>query len=143
MATRIQRFWRKNKYGIRYVQLKDYSQQLLAGRKERRRFSLISQRVFCGDYLDLRDGSGVGSSALNAINLKPGEEVDFSMRGTMLVPRAMRSSVPSPRIFVLVKHYFFIEKKKYKLITISYTIIDKSKLPYCYYYQKWKYYSNG
>lgn len=108
MATRIQRFWRKNKYGIRYVQLKDYSQQLLASRKERRRFSLISQRVFSGDYLDLKDGSGVGSSVLRAINLKPGEEVDFSMRGTTLVPRAMRSSVPSPRIFVLVRHILLL-----------------------------------
>lgn len=102
MATRIQRFWRKNKYAIGYVQLKDYSQQLLASRKERRRFSLISQRVFCGDYMDVKGGGSMGSMILRALNLQPGEEVGFSMRGTMLVPRAMRSSVSSPRIFVLV-----------------------------------------
>lgn len=102
MATRIQRFWRKNKYAIGYVQLKDYSQQLLANRKERRRFSLISQRVFSGDYMDVKGGTGMGSMILRALNLQPGEEVGFSMRGAMLVPRAMRSSVPSPRIFVLV-----------------------------------------
>lgn len=100
-ATRIQRFWRQNKYNIGYLQLRDYGHQLLGGRKERRRFSLISQRMFLGDYLNIKNGSGLSTMIRNAINLKPTEEVMFSMKGAVLVPRAMRSSIPSPRTFVL------------------------------------------
>lgn len=103
MAIRIQRFWRKNKHSIGFLQLRDYGHQLLDGRKERRRFSLIGQRSFAGDYMDLRNStSGAAVMIRKAINLKSNEEVDFSMKGSTLVPRAMRSSVPSPRTFVLV-----------------------------------------
>lgn len=101
-AAKIQRYWRQNKYNIGFLQLRDHGHELLAGRKERRRFSLLSQRIFLGDYLDVKKGSGVGKLIQNAIQLKPGEQVEFSMRGSMLVPRAMRSSVPSLRTFVLV-----------------------------------------
>ncbi|MCO5585712.1 hypothetical protein L7F22_039648 [Adiantum nelumboides] len=56
-ARRIQRMWKNNKEKLVYVQLRDYSHQVLAGRKERRRFSLISMRKFLGDYLDLSSGN--------------------------------------------------------------------------------------
>ncbi|CAO3593922.1 unnamed protein product [Absidia cylindrospora] len=101
MATRIQRFWRLNKHSIGHLQLRDYGNQLLGHRKERRRFSLVSQRRFAGDYLDVTNGSGVGGMIRNTINLQGNEEVVFSMRCSMLVPRAMRSSVPSPRTIVV------------------------------------------
>ncbi|KAI8075059.1 P-loop containing nucleoside triphosphate hydrolase protein [Gongronella butleri] len=101
MATRIQRFWRLNKHSIKHLQLRDAGNQLLAHRKERRRFSLLSQRRFAGDYLDVKNGTGVGALIRNTINLQGAEEVIFSMRCTMLVPRAMRSSVPSPRTIVI------------------------------------------
>ncbi|KAI8097112.1 P-loop containing nucleoside triphosphate hydrolase protein [Halteromyces radiatus] len=101
MATRIQRFWRLNKHSIGHLQLRDYGNQLLDHRKERRRFSLVSQRRFAGDYLDVKNGSGIGGMIRNTINLQGNEEVVFSMRCSMLVPRAMRSSVPSPRTLII------------------------------------------
>ncbi|KAI8331545.1 P-loop containing nucleoside triphosphate hydrolase protein [Chlamydoabsidia padenii] len=101
MATRIQRFWRLNKHSIGHLQLRDYGNQLLSHRKERRRFSLVSQRRFAGDYLDVTNGSGIGGMIRNTINLQGNEQVVFSMRCSMLVPRAMRSSVPSPRTIVI------------------------------------------
>ncbi|KAI8882505.1 hypothetical protein K501DRAFT_251255 [Backusella circina FSU 941] len=108
-ATKIQRFWRQNKYNIGYLQLRENGNQLLAGKKERRRFSLVSQRAFLGDYLDVQNGSiGLAAMIRRAINLKGNEQVEFSMRGSMLVPRAMRSSIPSPRTFVLTNQSFHI-----------------------------------
>lgn len=59
-ATRIQRFWKNNKEGIKYAEIRDYGHQVLAGRKERRRFSLLSYRRYMGDYL------GVGSKDKDA-----------------------------------------------------------------------------
>lgn len=70
MATRIQRFWRLNKHSIGHLQLRDYGNQLLGHRKERRRFSLVSQRRFAGDYLDVKNGSGVGGMIRNTMNLQ-------------------------------------------------------------------------
>ncbi|CEP08007.1 hypothetical protein [Parasitella parasitica] len=107
-ATRIQRFWKRNKHNIGYLQLRDYGHQLLGGRKERRRFSLLSQRMFLGDYLDVQNGSGIATMIRNAVHLKPSEQVLFSMKGSILVPRAMRSSVPSPRTFVLTNQSLHI-----------------------------------
>lgn len=52
-ASRIQRFWKDKKDGLAFVQLRDYSHQVLASRKERRRYSLVSMRQFRGDYLDV------------------------------------------------------------------------------------------
>ncbi|KAI9512881.1 myosin class I heavy chain [Russula earlei] len=59
-ARRIQRFWRNNKESIIYAQKRDYGHQVLADRKERRRFSLLSYRRFMGDYLDLNGDSALG-----------------------------------------------------------------------------------
>ncbi|KAM3585942.1 class II myosin [Umbelopsis sp. WA50703] len=107
-ARKIQRFWRQNKHNIGYLQLRDYGHQILGGRKERRRMSLLSMRMFTGDYLDIKNGSGLAKMTRDAINLKGGEEPVFSCRGQMLVPRAMRSSVPSPRTFVLTNQNLYI-----------------------------------
>ena len=59
-ATRIQRFWKNNKESIVCAQIRDYGHQILAGRKERRRFSLLSYRRFMGDYLDVGGKSAFG-----------------------------------------------------------------------------------
>ena len=74
-ARRIQRFWKNNKEALVYAQTRDYGHQVLAGRKERRRFSLLSYRRFIGDYLDvggkdplgetLRDACGIGSACMD------------------------------------------------------------------------------
>ncbi len=117
-ARRIQRFWKNNKEGIVYGQLREYGHQILASRKERRRFSLISYRRFMGDYLDINGKSalgeelgeicGIGSkkcplllSTMRAYILS-GDPVIFSSRVQMLVSKLGRSSKPSPRYLVLV-----------------------------------------
>ncbi|KAF8952435.1 class II myosin [Haplosporangium bisporale] len=100
-AIRIQRCWRKNKDQIQWLQLRDYGHQVLAGRKERRRFSLVSMRRFLGDYLGVNSKGGQGQLIKQAINISDQDYVVFSSRVQMLVARAMRSSKPSPRTLVL------------------------------------------
>jgi len=68
-ARRIQRFWKNNKEGIAYAQIRDYGHQLLASRKERRRFSLLSYRRFMGDYLDINGKSSFGEELAQACTI--------------------------------------------------------------------------
>ena len=68
-ATRIQRFWKNNKEGIEYAKVRDYGHTLLAGRKERRRFSLLSYRRFMGDYLDVGGKSALGETIKSACGI--------------------------------------------------------------------------
>ncbi|CEP08315.1 hypothetical protein [Parasitella parasitica] len=107
-ARKIQRFWRQNKYSIGYLQMREYGHQILNGQKERRRYSLVSMRRFTGDYMDIKTGSGLSTMIRNAVSLKGNEDVVFSMRGSTLVSRAMRSSIPSPRMFVLTNQSLHI-----------------------------------
>lgn len=101
-ARRIQRFWKNNKEGLAYAQIRDYGHQILAGRKERRRFSLLSYRRFIGDYLDVNGKSVLGEELASACGI--GEEpVAFSGRIQLLVSKLGRSSKPSPRFIVVTK----------------------------------------
>jgi myosin I len=68
-ARRIQRFWKNNKQGIVYNQIRDYGHQILAARKERRRFSLLSYRRFMGDYLDVNGKSALGVELASACDI--------------------------------------------------------------------------
>lgn len=99
-ARRIQRFWKNNKEGIVYSQIRDYGHQILASRKERRRFSLISYRRFMGDYLDINGKSALGEELAQAAGIGR-DPVIFSGRIQLLVSKLGRSSKPSPRFLVL------------------------------------------
>ena len=101
-ARRIQRFWMNKKEGLQYVRLRDYGHQVLAGRKERRRYSLVSMRQFRGDYLDVGGKSAFGQALRQACTMGGSETVAFSMRGEVLVSKLARSSKPSPRFIILV-----------------------------------------
>ena len=68
-AIRIQRFWRKLKGGLEYIQLRDYGHQVLQGRKERRRFSLLGSRRFLGDYLGIGKPGGPGEMIRDSIHI--------------------------------------------------------------------------
>jgi len=68
-ATRIQRFWRRVNGGGEYQQLRDYGHQVLQGRKERRRFSLIGSRRYLGDYLGVGNRGGFGDVIRDSIHL--------------------------------------------------------------------------
>jgi myosin-1 len=101
-ATRIQRFWKNNKEGLAYAEIREYGHTILSGRKERRRYSLLSYRRFMGDYLDVGPAkSPLGETIRNACGLG-NESVLFSARSQLLVSKLGRSSKPSPRYLVLV-----------------------------------------
>lgn len=52
-----------------YARKRDYGHEVLAGRKERRRFSLVGMRKFYGDYLDVGGGSAAGGLLRNAAGI--------------------------------------------------------------------------
>ncbi|KAM6498673.1 microfilament motor [Amanita muscaria] len=107
-AKRIQRFWKNNKEAIVYSQTRDYGHQILAGRKERRRFSLIGYRRFMGDYLDINGESPLGEELASACSIGPSEPVSFSAKAQLLVSKLGRSSKPSPRYLILTQKAVYI-----------------------------------
>ncbi|BGP38773.1 class II myosin [Rhodotorula kratochvilovae] len=108
-ARTIQRFWLAKKEGIVYAQLRDYGHQILGGRKERRRFSLVSMRKFMGDYLAVGDRDSVeGSRLRTAAGIASNETVAFSSRAELLVSKLGRSSKPSPRYLILTDKAVYI-----------------------------------
>ncbi|KAF9507018.1 hypothetical protein BS47DRAFT_1373992 [Hydnum rufescens UP504] len=106
-ATRIQRFWRNNKEGIEYAKIRDRGHELLGGRKERRRFSLLSYRRFMGDYLEVGSRNALGELIHGVCNIGA-EPVAFSSRIQLLVSKQFRSSKPSPRYLVLTEKAVYI-----------------------------------
>lgn len=110
-AIRIQRFWRRINGGLEYIQLRDKGHRLLAGRKERRRFSLLGYRRFLGDYLGIANKGGPGEVIRNSISLSRSEMVLFSCRCEILVSKLGRSSKPEPRILILTKKAIYIVKQ--------------------------------
>ncbi|GAA6034384.1 hypothetical protein JCM8097_002697 [Rhodosporidiobolus ruineniae] len=108
-ARTIQRFWMDKKEGIVYAQLRDYGHQLLGGRKERRRYSLVSMRKFMGDYLEVGVRDSVeGTRLRNAAGIASNETVAFSSRAELLVSKLGRSSKPSPRFLILTDKAVYI-----------------------------------
>lgn len=67
-ARRIQRFWKNNKESIVHAQVREAGHKVLAQRKERRRFSLLSYRRFHGDYLDVA-ASSLGEDLASAAGI--------------------------------------------------------------------------
>lgn len=110
-ARRIQRFWKNNKEGIEYAKVRDYGHQVLAGRKERRRFSLLGLRRFMGDYLDCNGRSSLGEELLAACGTS--ERVVFSSRIQVLVSKFGRTSKLSPRFLVVVRSFRIVFLKRY------------------------------
>ena len=107
-ARRIQRMWKNNKDGLVYVQLRDYGHQVLAQRKERRRFSLIGMRRFMGDYLDVNGSSAEGEMLRRASGMASSEHVVFSSRCETLVSKLGRSSKMQPRFVLLTDKALYI-----------------------------------
>lgn len=106
-ARRIQRFWKNNKEALEYAKVRDYGHQVLAGRKERRRYSLLSYRRFLGDYLDVNGKNIVGSDLRSACGLGA-EQVTFSSKAQILVSKFGRSSKLSPRFLVVTAKAVYI-----------------------------------
>ncbi|KAL9129803.1 MAG: hypothetical protein Q9217_001840 [Psora testacea] len=113
-VIRIQRAWRNfARYrhdcgGEDSEQNRDYGHQILQGRKERRRFSLIGSRRYHGDYLGLNHDGGFGEGIRKAISLSTNESVIFSCRCELLVTKFGRSSKPERRILVLTRKAVYV-----------------------------------
>ncbi|KAK0465528.1 P-loop containing nucleoside triphosphate hydrolase protein [Desarmillaria tabescens] len=113
-ARRIQRFWKNNKEALVYAQVRDYGHQILGGRKERRRFSLLSYRRFMGDYLDINGRSALGAEIANSCNIG-NDDVTFSGKIHILVSKFGRSSKLSPRFIVVTQkavHIVILQSKE-------------------------------
>lgn len=117
-ATKIQRFWKNQKEGLVYARKRDYGHQVLGGRKQRRRFSLLGMRKFMGDYLDVGGRSAQGELLRNAAGLSgedsgvagglpltatASETVHYSSRIEILVSKFGRTSKLSPRFLIVVR----------------------------------------
>ncbi|EGX49579.1 class II myosin, variant 2 [Orbilia oligospora] len=107
-AVRIQRWWRNLTGSTDFVKLRDYGHTVLAGRKERRRFSIIGSRRFMGDYLGVDNRGGYGEHVRNSVQIPASDQTLFSCRGEMLVSKLGRSSKPNPRLIVLTNRNFYI-----------------------------------
>ncbi|THD00197.1 hypothetical protein EYZ11_000388 [Aspergillus tanneri] len=68
-AIRIQRFWRRTTGGLEFIKLRDQGHQVLQGRKERRRMSLLGSRRFLGDYIGVANKGGPGEMILNGAGI--------------------------------------------------------------------------
>ena len=110
-AIRIQRFWRRVNGGLEFIQVRDEGHKILAGRKERRRFSLVGSRRFMGDYLGIGNKGGYGEVIADAIQVSNGEEVLFSCKAEVLVSKLGRSSKPEPRSLILTKKNIYLVKQ--------------------------------
>ena len=110
-AVRIQRFWRKKSGGEPFQVLRDEGHKMLAGRMERRRFSLVGYRRFLGDYLGIDNKAGTGELLRGSANISSSEKTFFSMRCEVLVSKLGRSSKPEPRFIVLTNRSVYIIKQ--------------------------------
>jgi myosin-1 len=110
-ATRIQRFWRRKTGGMEFIQLRDQGHEVLGGRKERRRYSLIGYRRFMGDYLGIGNNGGSGEMIRNSIHLPSTDQVLFSCRCELLVSKLGRSSKPEPRFLILTNKNVYLVKQ--------------------------------
>jgi myosin-1 len=107
-ARRIQGMWMREKKGIAYAQLRQYGHDVLAGRKERRRYSLLGSRRFLGDYLNINGASPEGEMLRRVSSMASSETAAFSSRIQLLVSRLGRSSKPSPRFLILSEKAVYI-----------------------------------
>eukprot|EP00004_Rigifila_ramosa_P014622 TRINITY_DN333_c0_g1_i4.p1 TRINITY_DN333_c0_g1~~TRINITY_DN333_c0_g1_i4.p1 ORF type:complete len:1268 (-),score=394.04 TRINITY_DN333_c0_g1_i4:35-3772(-) len=99
MAAIIQRTWRQWKSSQPVNDLRyQSSQAIVAGKKERRRMSMLAFRRFSGDYLDARSMPTLQEAIGSYINSEP---VVFSFRVEVLTHKALRASKMSPRVLVM------------------------------------------
>ncbi|GEQ70372.1 hypothetical protein JCM33374_g4049 [Metschnikowia sp. JCM 33374] len=105
-AKVIQNAWRIKKHGNKYEQIRDEGTNILQGRKERRRFSILGSRAYMGDYLGCNDSSGYGRFVVSQASIS--DPVVFSSKGEILLSKFGRSSKRLSRIFILTRSTFFV-----------------------------------
>ncbi|KAJ2808469.1 class II myosin [Coemansia guatemalensis] len=112
-AGTIQRAWKQKRKTFELVKFREKGDELLNGKKERRRFSVCNLRTFNGDYLSvndnnqqtrgylLREAAGIGN-----------QRAVFTLGIDFLVPRSMRSARPMPRQLVVTSDQICIVEEK-------------------------------
>ncbi|KAJ2485755.1 class II myosin [Coemansia sp. RSA 2050] len=127
MATRIQRYWRRQRHHIELLKVRERGHNLLGGRKERRRASLISCRVYLGDYLRLNNcGTQSRGYLLREASAVGKASVVFSCVIDLLVPRSMRSAKPMERILVVTKGELCIIEEQRNGHLLNYVLESKT-----------------
>lgn len=126
-ATRIQRFWRKKSGGEPFQKLRDEGHQVVGGRKERRRFSLLGYRRYLGDYLGIDNKGGSGEVLRSSAGIGGGEQTFFSCRAQLLVSKLGRSSKPEPRFLLLTNRAVYIVKQA--LVNKQVQILSERTIP--------------
>ncbi|KAJ1937040.1 class II myosin, partial [Linderina pennispora] len=128
-ARKIQRFWLGKKEALELLKVREKGHDLLGGRKERRRLSLISVRVFAGDYLGVNGSSagGIGQLIRDAAGIGK-EKVKFSSDIQCLVPRSMRSAIPMPRSLVVSGQYLYVLSAIVSQGLLQYSVETKAGL---------------
>ncbi|KAI9506281.1 P-loop containing nucleoside triphosphate hydrolase protein [Coemansia spiralis] len=128
-ATRIQRVWRQQRQFLELIRVREKGHELLGGRKERRRYSLMNIRVFAGDYLLLNGISKQSKGALmrDAAGIG-GERVVFSHVIKLLVPRQMRSAIPMRRYIVVTRESIVILEEKLVNNLLQYVVETRTPM---------------
>ncbi|KAJ2036465.1 class II myosin [Coemansia sp. S3946] len=129
MATRIQRYWRRQRQHIELLKVREKGHNLLGGRKERRRASLISCRVYTGDYLRLNNcGTQSRGYLLREASAVGKASVVFSCVIDLLVPRSMRSAKPMERFLVVTKNELCIIEEQRVNHLLTYALESKTPI---------------
>ncbi|KAJ1920248.1 class II myosin [Mycoemilia scoparia] len=105
-AAKVQQAWSISRDRHRHIREREEARSMLGGRKERRRYSLLSTRTFYGDYFGVRGPNG--NLIRDITGIQETDAVLFSTRGQTLVARKMRSAKPGPRIFVLTPQNLYV-----------------------------------
>ncbi|KAJ1672098.1 class II myosin, partial [Coemansia sp. RSA 25] len=129
MATRIQRYWRRQRHHIELLKVREKGHNLLGGRMERRRASLISCRVYSGDYLRLNNcGTQSRGYLLREAAAVGRASVVFSCVIDLLVPRSMRSAKPMERLLVVTKGELCIIEEQRNNHLLTYVLESKTPM---------------
>ncbi|KAJ2731502.1 class II myosin, partial [Coemansia sp. Cherry 401B] len=126
-ATKIQRVWRQKRQAFELIKFREHGDELLGGKKERRRFSVCSLRTFNGDYLVVNSNNKQTRGYLLREAAQIGTEpAVFSSKVEFLVPRALRSARPMPRQLIVTKDQICIIEEKVVEGLVQHSLVSKS-----------------
>ncbi|KAG4302223.1 hypothetical protein PCK1_001495 [Pneumocystis canis] len=106
--TKIQRMWRRNKKILYYIKLRNQGHQILGGRKERCRASLLHRRCFIGDYMNINSNENLRKVYKNAFDINDNKKIEFSCIIELLCSKLGRSSKPKPKQLIMTNKMIYI-----------------------------------
>ncbi|GAM28278.1 hypothetical protein SAMD00019534_114540 [Acytostelium subglobosum LB1] len=122
-AQTIQGYYRALKQASPFFDLRQQTEQLITGRKERQRFSMISVRKYYGDYLDVRSQNYL----LDAMAEGRNEEVILSAKCQIIMHPLLSANKMSPRFLIVTRQAIYLIKLKQKKNLAQY-LLDR-RLP--------------